>query len=50
MSTAPPIAASLFLPVYNKKRKPREMFQFGKKSAKVYFSFYSSTDQLQVEL
>jgi hypothetical protein len=31
-------------------RKPREMSQFGKKSAKVYYSFYRSTDQLQMAL
>jgi hypothetical protein len=30
--------------------KPREMFQFDKKSAKVYHSSYSSTEQLQVAL
>jgi hypothetical protein len=50
MSTAPPIAASLFLPVNNKKRKPREMFQFGNKFAKVNHSLHSSTEQLQVAL
>jgi hypothetical protein len=50
MSTAPPIAASLFFTVNNKKRKPLEMFQFGKKSAKVNHSLYSSTEQLQVAL
>ncbi len=32
------------------KRKPREIYQFGKKSAKVYHSLYSSTEQLQVAL
>jgi hypothetical protein len=31
-------------------RKPREVSQFGKKSAKVYHSLYSSTEQLQVAL
>jgi hypothetical protein len=31
-------------------RKPHEMSQFGKKSAKVYHCFYSSTEQLQVAL
>ena len=31
-------------------RKPREISQFGKKSAKVYHSLYSSTEQLQVAL
>jgi hypothetical protein len=29
-------------------RKPREISQFGKKSAKVYHSLNSSTEQLQV--
>ncbi len=32
------------------QKKPREMSQFGKKSAKVYHSLYSSTEQLQVAL
>ncbi len=32
------------------QRKPREMSQFCKKSAKVYHSLYSSTEQLQVAL
>jgi hypothetical protein len=32
------------------QRKPRQMSQFGKKSAKVYHSLYSSTEQLQVAL
>jgi ribosomal protein S24E len=32
------------------RKKPREMSQFGKKSAKVYHSLYSSTEQLQVAL
>jgi hypothetical protein len=31
-------------------RKPREISQFGKKSAKVYHSLYNSTEQLQVAL
>jgi hypothetical protein len=31
-------------------RKPREISQFGKKSAKVYHSLYSSKEQLQVAL
>ena len=31
-------------------RKPREISQFGKKSAKVYHSLYSTTEQLQVAL
>jgi hypothetical protein len=31
-------------------RKPREISQFGKKSAKIYHSLYSSTEQLQVAL
>ncbi len=31
-------------------RKPHEISQFGKKSAKVYHSLYSSTEQLQVAL
>jgi hypothetical protein len=31
-------------------RKPREISQFGKKSAKVYHSLYSSSEQLQVVL
>jgi hypothetical protein len=32
------------------KQKPREMSQFGKKSAKVYHSLYSSSEQPQVAL
>ncbi len=32
------------------QRKPREISQFGKKSAKVYHSLYSSTEELQVAL
>jgi hypothetical protein len=32
------------------QRKPREISQFGKKSAKEYHSLYSSTEQLQVAL
>jgi hypothetical protein len=32
------------------KGKPREIFQFGKKSAKVYRSLYSYTEELQVAL
>jgi hypothetical protein len=32
------------------QRKPREIYQSGKKSAKVYHSLYSSTEQLQVAL
>ena len=31
-------------------RKPREISQFGKKSAKLYHSLYSSSEQLQVAL
>ncbi len=46
----PPIAASLILPANNIYKKPREMSQFGKKSAKVYHCLYSSTEQLQVAL
>jgi hypothetical protein len=46
---APPIAASLIVPA-NNKEKPREISQFGKKSAKVYHCLYSSTEQLQVAL
>jgi hypothetical protein len=42
------IAASMILPAL--MRKPRELSQFGKKSAKVYHSLYSSTEQLQVAL
>jgi hypothetical protein len=48
-----PIAAALIPPalyMINTERKPREMSQFGKKSAKVYHCFYSSTEQLQVAL
>jgi hypothetical protein len=47
---APPIAASLILPANNIWKKPREISQFGKKSAKVYHSLYSSTEQLKVAL
>jgi hypothetical protein len=36
--------------VNDMQRKPREMSQFGKKSAKEYHSLYSSTEQLQVAL
>jgi hypothetical protein len=43
------IAASLILPALL-MRKPCELSQFGKKSAKVYHSLYSSTEQLQVAL
>jgi hypothetical protein len=31
-------------------RKPREISQLGKKTAKVYHSLYSSTEKLQVAL
>jgi hypothetical protein len=44
------MAASLILPSKNIQKKPREIFQFGKKSAKVYHCFYSSIEQLQVAL
>jgi hypothetical protein len=43
------IAASLILPALL-MRKTRELSQFGKNSAKVYHSLYSSTEQLQVAL
>ncbi len=46
MSPAPPIATQPALSM----RKPRKLSQFGKKSAKVYRSLYSSTEQLQVAL
>ncbi len=49
-TSAQPIAASLILPANNIYKKPREISQFGKKSAKVYHSLYSSTQQLQVAL
>ncbi len=51
MSPTPLIVASLPYGVVNDiQRKPREMSQFGKKSAKEYHSLYSSTEQLQVAL
>jgi hypothetical protein len=42
----------LFFYCFNKDmwRKPPEISQFGKKSAKVYHSLYSSQEQLQVAL
>jgi hypothetical protein len=46
MFPAPPNATQPALSM----RKPRELSQFGKKSAKVYRSLYSSTEQLQVAL
>ncbi len=49
---APPVAASLaftaLLMIYIDKTPPK--FQFGKKSAKVFYSLHSSTEQLQVAL
>jgi hypothetical protein len=51
MSPAPTIAAADPYGVINDiKRKPREMSQFGKKSAKVYHCLYSLLMQLQVAL
>jgi hypothetical protein len=38
------------LMIYRIQREPREISQFGKKSAKVYHSLFSSTEQLQVAL
>ena len=42
--------ADLYGDINDVWRKPREMSQFGNKSAKVYRSLYSSTEQLQVAL
>ncbi len=54
MSPTPLIVASLVLTPYgvinDMQRKPCEMSQFGKKSAKVYHCLYSSIKQLQVAL
>jgi hypothetical protein len=43
-------AGRSFADLNDVKRKPREMSQFGKKSAKVYHCLYSSIEQLQVAL
>ncbi len=50
MSPDPPIAAALILTALLLIEKTPRKFQFGKKSAKVYHSLYSSTEQLQVAL
>jgi hypothetical protein len=50
MSPAPPIAAALILTALLLIEKTPRKCQFGKKSAKVNHSLYSSTEQLQVAL
>jgi hypothetical protein len=52
MSPTPPIAGSLILTVklMISKENPAKCPSLAKKSAKVYDSLYSSTEQLQVAL
>ncbi len=50
MSPAPRIAAALILTALLLIEKTPRKCQFGKKSAKVNHSLYSSTEQLQVAL